>query len=683
MKTILITLLAFCSIAFGLGGQIQSGGNPYEIATVFDATDVAALQYAQTDNLMYLVSGNDVPQVLTRLAHDSWTIADVDFTTGPFLPENDTATTITPSATTGSITLTASTDTFELGAGATHIGSIWQINQVGGNPQISSSFTSNGTSIATAQFTGGYGFTTTGTWVGTVTLQRSTNNGISWRSALTPFVDTNFDNPAETEEDGAIYRAVMSNYSSGTCNYNITITDNTNRGVVRITAVASATSATATVLNTLVSTKATATWREGYWSDFRGWPKTVAFHQQRLVFGGSTSYPQTIWFGKQDPDDYPNFLEGTLDTSAFTVALVGQNPIRWLLSQDYLLIGSSGSCGKWGEQGKAVTPTSPNYQEQTRHGANSLRAVMGGDAVIYIERGSRKVREFSYSFQVDKYLSPDLTILSPDITDSGIKYIAFQLRPEPILWCVLNNGNMATLTYQRDQSVAAWALQTTDGDFESVAVIPGETEDQVWVSVKRNINSSDVRYVEQFQPRDWGSDNNDAWFLDSALTYTGSATDTFTGIDHLEGEAVSIYADLLIEKPETVASGSITIDHAAARVLVGLPFTSKLETLPLAIDPQDKPFNKKIRYVWFDLYQTGALQYGNGANSTVTNMNFKNSYILSDAPTNTDLYTSVVSMKRGLWNYGSMKKQTIYVETSQPMPMTIRSLTPEYNMIGN
>ena len=560
----LVLLLSAC--CFGGAGQILDGsGDPYEIATVFDEDDVAALQYAQTDNQMYLVSGNDVPQVLTRADHDDWTIQAVDFSTGPFLPENDTSTTITPSATTGTITLTASSSIFQSTAGASHVGSIWQINQVGGNPSVSGSFSKNGTSKATRHFSGGYGFTTSGTWEGTVTLQRSTNNGISWRAALTPLVDTNFDNPAEFEDDGAIYRAVMSNYSSGTCNYNITVTDNVNLGVVKITAVASGTSASATVLNDLVSTKATTTWREGYWSDYRGWPKTVAFHQQRLVFGGSDTYPQTLWFGKADPVDYSNFLEGTLDTSAFTVALPGQNPIRWLLSQDYLLIGTSGSCGKYGEQGQAVTPTSPNYQEQTRHGSDAIRAVLGGDAVVYVERGLRKVREFGYNLQYDKYLSPDLTLLSPEITESGIKDIAFQLRPDPILWCVLENGKIATLTYNRDQSVVAWTKQITDGEFESVAVIPSPTgtEDQVWVSVKRTINGVDVRYVEQFQPRDWGSDDNDAWFLDSALSYNGSETDTFTGLDHLEAETVSIYADRLIENPETVASGSITIDNAA------------------------------------------------------------------------------------------------------------------------
>jgi hypothetical protein len=474
-------------------------------------------------------------------------------------------------------------------------------------------------------------------------------------------VDTNFDNPAETEEDGAIYRAVMSNYSSGTCTYNITVTDDTNLGVVRITAVASTTSATANVLNDLVSTAATTSWREGYWSDYRGWPKTVAFHQQRLVFGGSTTYP---------------------DTSAFTVALEGQNPIRWLLSQDSLLIGSSGSCGKWGEPGKAVTPTSPAYQDQTPHGSAAIMAVRGGDNVIYAERGARNVRGFGYNFQQDKHLSSDLTVLSPEITDGVIGELAFQLRPEPILWCVMDDGNIATLTYQRDQNIAAWSKQLTDGDFESVAIIPSPTgtEDQVWVSVARVIDSSTVRYVEVFMPRNWGTDDNDAWFVDSGISYNGAATDSFTGADHLEGETVSIYADLLIESPEVVSSGNFTIDNAAARVLAGMAYTSKLETLPLVIDPQDRAANKKILSVWFDLYKTGYMEYGNGASSTLINMRFNNNLDLDNTATAQDLVTSSVKLKKGSWGYGTMQKQTIYVESDQPMPLTIRSITPSFNL---
>ena len=664
---------------------------PLEIATPYLTADLTDLNFTKNDDLVFIAHPNYKPRQLTRLGPAVWTLTELDFQTGPFLPENDTATTIASDALTGSVTLTASTNIFKSSPGASHIGSIWQFNQVGGSPSITGTFSANGISIATAEFSGGYSFTTTGTWTGNIVLQRSTNDGISWRNALVPLAaDTNYDNPGETEEDGATYRAVMSNYGSGTATYNITVHDETNRGVVRITGVTSGTSATAMVLNNLVSTTATLQWREGYWSDFRGWPKTGVVHQQRLVFGGSTSFPQTIWFGKQDPDEFENFLEGTLDTSAFTVALEGQNQVRWLLSQDYMLIGTSGTVGKWGEQGKAVTPTSPNYQEQTRHGSAEIQAGLGGDAVLYVERGSRKVRQFSFDLQVDKYLSPDLTILSPEITEGGITEVAFQLRPDPILWCVLGDGNIATLTYQRDQSIAAWAKQLTDGDFKSVAVIPGQTgtsEDEVWVIVERTINSSQVFYVEQFQPQEWGSDDNDAWFVDAGISYNGVATDTFTGAGHLEAETVSIYADKLIESPEVVVSGGFTIDNAAARVLVGMVYTSKLETLPLVIDPQDRAANKKVKKVSFDVYRTGAFEYGNGASSVLTTVRFQNDLDFDNTATAQDLdvgpATSIVKPLSVSWVYGSMKKQTIYMESAQPMPWTLRSITTDYKFYGN
>ncbi len=672
-------------VSFAASGQILGAGDvPYYISTVYDGNEIWFVQYAQADNSMYLVDGNNAPQVLTRSDHNDWTIADVNFVTGPFLEENTTNETITPSDVNGTISIEYSgTTLFQSTTGSSHVGSLWAINQTRSTSSVKGTFSAAGVSLSSPSFSGAYGFETTGSsWVGTLTLQRSTNNGISWRPALVALVDTDFDNPAENEESGAIYRVVASNYTSGSIDYDFTITDNTNKGVVRITDVNDANTAVAVVVKELVDTNATTTWREGYWSDYRGWPKTVVFHQQRLIYGGSESYPQTIWFGKTDPDDYPNFLEGTLDTSAFTIALQGQNPIRWLKSQDYLMIGTSGSTGKYGEQGKAITPTSPNYQEQAKVGCAALMAVDASDSLLYVERGGRKIRELSYSLQYDKYLSPDLTQLAEDITDGVIKDVAFQSSPIPTLWCVMNDGNMATMTYQRDQDVGGWSKQITDGDFESVCRIPGlDYEDEIWVIVKRTIDSNELRYVEKFEPRDWGSDINDAWFVDSGLSYNGAETNDFSGLDHLIGEDVSIYADTLIEPNEVVdVNGEIVIDYAASRVLVGLPFTSKLETLPIRIDPQDSAANKKIRRVHFDLYETGYLQFGPGATSTVSTINFKNDLSVDPNATSQGFYTSIVAPKTVSWPYGTAKKQTIYLKSSQPMPLTVRSITPDYKM---
>ena len=662
------------------GGQILDPVDPVETTTVFDTDEIWTIRYAQSDDSMYLVDGTDPPQILTRADHDDWTIEDVTFETGPFLPQNETTTTISASAITGmGVTLTASEPIFSTTAGATHEGSLWQIGQVRETSTITGTLDEdNLKSLETPFFSGYYSFETVGAgWAGTITLQRSTNNGSSWSPALAAVVDDDIDNPAEFEEDGAIYRVVASNVTAGETVYTFTITDNISKGVVRITSVETTISATATVITDLIEADApVTTWSEGYWSDYRGWPKTVAFHQQRLVFGGSESYPQTLWFGKQDPDDYANFLKGTLDTSAFTMALEGQNAIRWLLSQEYLMIGSSGSCGIWGEQGDPATPTSPNYQRQTPYGAAAFNAIQSNSGVLYVERGGRRVREFGYKLQSDKFDSDDVTILSPEITDSGIKDIAFQLRPDPILWCVLNDGEIATLTYEKNQAVIAWTKQITDGDFESVVSISsGDEEDEIWVSVERG----DDRYIEQFQPHDWGDDQEDAWFVDSGLSYDDDDTASFAGLDHLDDYTVAVWADGIVQASEDVAGGSITIDVASGRVIAGLPFTAKLETLPIRIDPQDMAMNKKIKRLWVDFYNALDVSYGPGPDSDLTDVNFWDGATVTAYQ---DLYTSRTRLKQFPFVYGGFMKQTLYLESSKPVPMGVRAIVAELEIPG-
>lgn len=668
------------------GGLIMDANDsniPYKITTKFTSSDVFNIQYAQADNAMYLVDGNHPPQILQRHAHDYWTIGDCNFTTGPFMPMNIEDITITPSGTTGTITLIADSNIWN----ASHVGSLWEINQQRGTSVLKGTLNAeDACSPNSASFTGGYSFTTSGTWDATVTLERSTDSGSTWTAALAPLNAANFNNPSETETDGAIYRVRMSDYVSGTCTYIFTITDQLNHGIVKIATFVDANEVTATVITSLVNTNGTKQWREGYWSAYRKYPRTVEFHQQRLVFGGSTSFPQTIWFGKSDPDNYLNFTEGTLDTDPFTVALPGQNPIQWLLSQDYLFIGTLGSTGKYGEQGKAITPTSPNYQEQSKAGSARLQAQMAGDVILYVERGERKIREFAYSLEADKYLSPDLTMLAENITISGIKDIAFQSRPQPRLWCVLNDGNMATLTYQRDQEVVGWSKQTTTGNFESVAVIPNGDEDEVWISASRTIDTNTARYIERFKPVDFGNDINNVWFVDSGLSYSGSSTATLTDANHLRGCTVAVLGDGLVHSNKVVeANGTIRLSKAVSNAVIGLPFTSRLETMPILLDQigqSTSPAVKRIQTVDFDLYKTGVLRYGNGQYSTLTTVNFANDYGADPNATVQPLFTSETASKRCSWLYGTKTRQTVYVDVNNPMPLTIRAITPNVEIMS-
>ncbi len=723
------------------GGQILSGGNPFEIVTPFLQADLLNIQTTQVSDIMYMVDGENPPQKLVRADHDDWTIIDAPITTGPFQTQNETAITIAPTGYSlaadavgetftitgsgdlssiftdskdfivagstgnddtwtvsstnatdpfiitvtgditdgtndgtimikgGTVTLTASSELFN--AGYTTNGSLWEVNQKRSSSTLSGSLSSN-TSSAPVRFSGDYGFTTTGTWDATVTLERSTDT-ITWSPALNPFNGTNFDNPAETEDDIADYRVTMTERVTGTCAYTLTISDPLNHGIVQLDTYTSETVVSGTLIENMASGEAVTTWREGYWSDFRGWPNTVEIHHQRLIFGGSDSFPQTVWFGKADADDYENFREGTLDTSSFTIALEGQNPITWLLGEDYLFMGTSGSVGRYGSNGEAHRPTSPDYREQTRNGAKSLQAEFAGNSILYIERAGRKVREFGFSLSADKYQSTDLTQIAYDITEGGIIDVDFQSRPDPVLWCVLD-GDIATLTYLREQSVVAWSLQNTDGDFESVAIIPSSDEDEIWVVVNRDVG----RFIEQFQPRDWGSDDDDAWFVDSGISYSGVATTSFSGATHLANETVSIYADGIIQSDVTVnGSGEFTLGLAAENVIAGLPYTSKLETMPLITSQEDSFFNKKVTAINLDLYKTKTCSYSNRPDTNFVKMNFfEESGFTAVQP----LYTSDLRPKHLPTAWGSTKKQTIHLQTSEPAPLTIRAIGIEYKI---
>jgi len=105
------------------GGQILDGGSPYEISTPYQESELFELQFAQEADVMWIVHPNHKPRKLSRTGHTAWTLSEVEFINGPYLPDNTTSTTITPSATTGSITLTASSNIFQ----PQHVGALWRI----------------------------------------------------------------------------------------------------------------------------------------------------------------------------------------------------------------------------------------------------------------------------------------------------------------------------------------------------------------------------------------------------------------------------------------------------------------------------------------------------------------------------------------------------------------------------
>ena len=141
---------------------------------------------------------------------------------------------------------------------------------------------------------------------------------------------------------------------------------------------------------------------------------------------------------------------------------------------------------------------------------------------------------------------------------------------------------------------------------------------QVYLSVKRTINSVTTRHIVYMSPIYFGTDIEDAFYVDSGLTYDSTATTTITGLNHLEGETVQILADGSAHADKTVSGGSVTLDRSASVVHVGYSYDSVVETLRMeagADDGVSQGKTKRIHGVTVRFIDTVGAEIGPDANN--------------------------------------------------------------------
>ena len=282
-----------------------------------------------------------------------------------------------------------------------------------------------------------------------------------------------------------------------------------------------------------------------------------------------------------------------------------------------------------------------------------------------------------FSNESDSYVAPDMTILAEHVTEGGIDEFAYQQEPDSVAWCVRSDGVMACMTYRREEQVVAWQrhiIGGTDAKVESVAVIPGDLdEDQVYLIVKRTIDGATKRYVEYLSGFDFGTDITDAFFVDSGLTYSGSAATVISGLGHLEGETVQILADGSTHPDKTVSSGQITLDRSATKVHVGLGFTSRVETLRIdagSASGSAQGKTKRISEVTVRLYRSVGLKVGTST-SELDTIPFRSS--AAGMGQAVPLFTGDKTIEfRG----GFDDDATIVVQQDQPLPTSLLAIFP-------
>ena len=572
----------------GVANKVFEITTPYTTAQLFD------LKFAQSADVMYITHPSHEVEKLSRTAHTSWTLTDVDFTNGPYMDANITTTTLNP---------------------ASH---------------------------------------TVGTGVAVVA---SAVTGINSGSG---FLSTD------------VGRLVQ----FGT-------------GYGKITAVTDTLNITITIIEDLGSATASANWSLGSFSDTTGHPSCVTFFEQRLVFAGTTSQPQTIFFSKSG--DYENMdanIGGTVaddDAIIYTIASNQVNAIRFMTATRTLIIGTAGGefTVSGGGTDNAITPTNILIKKQSNHGAANVDAIAVGNATLFLQRAKRKIRELAYNFDVDGYIAPDMTILAEHISEGGLTQMAYQQEPNQVIYAVRGDGELIGLTYQREQQVTAWHRHIFGGAFgsgkavcESVAVIPtDDTEYEVYVIIKRTINGATRRFVEYINNFDFTETDNTTFnFLDSALAYSGSAVTTISGLDHLEGQTVSILANGATHPDKTVSNGSITLDRSSTNVKVGLSYSSILQTMRLDAGSQNgtsQGKTKRIYEITIRLFESVGVEVGESLDN-MERIPFRTSSDPMDQGIPPFTGDKAVEF-RGNYDTDGF----IFVRQTQPLPLTILSLYPE------
>ena len=455
--------------------------------------------------------------------------------------------------------------------------------------------------------------------------------------------------------------------------------------------------------------------RLGAWSDTTGWPHASTFHEQRLTFAATDTEPQTIWMSSTA--DFPNFSpsepSGTVvDDNAITYSLASKeiNAINWLHSGAVLLIGTVG--GEWQVRSSAsfqepLSPSNITVTPQTSIGSVvNDRGVRVGNGILFIQRSGTKLYDLLYSFELDSWQATDITIISEHIlqksrTDKAVE-VVYQKQPYDIVWVRTATGQLAGMTFDRSQEVAAWHFHEIGlraggsggtgepgvdyafgnssflaGNVESIAVIPDPSGKQEILYMIVALTSG--RYLcrlDSFHRAHNVTDKSGIMHLDLAKEFTvspPSSSPTLTGLAHLNSQDVWYYAFSSATGAHytgigTVSGGSITLSLPATvtNVAVGLNYVSRIKTLPLeGGSPFGTAHGKSKRIPRFSarLFQS---------------LDFKSGGVLGDyettVPNGINLFSGDIRLqRRGSHDLESL----IYLVSDDALPLTVLAVWPE------
>lgn len=617
--------LSFMGVGFDWGdgqpdafidGVIALGASSKKSAVVLPALsgmDFKNFSYATSADVMFIARGaNYAPRMLKRIGSGMYSGEAYIPVNGPFKSLSSSTIKIQASAISGYISLTSTASLFDDSYVGRLIKLIYPDSSVG--PQILSTTGTSTDSIAVM----GYGFdrdtlitiNETSGAVFRVELRRySLVEGAAAYEVVKSYT-TSTSEIRSDENDGELYFYYLY-YAAGSVNITIELSNSSSNryGVAYITSVASGTSANAMVYKALpYAATDTGYWQLGAWGPGE-YPQSVSIYEGRIAWASKNRIDLTV------VDDYYSFRSDEFSSSDGISRTIGTGPvdnISWMEATNGLFLGLPTS---------QVHVRSSNFEEPLTLTNTSLRPVRGSvgakpikalasdDMVYFVSRDGKKLHTLDYLIGMRPTVE-DQMILHPDICVDGIAQIEVTKHPETRIWVLTETGELRVLLKEPSENIQSWCRLTVDGTVEAIGAIPAIGEDELWAIIRRNGNSR-LYKLSQF---------SEIAPVDFCKRYTSPGTATLTGLSHLEGETVHVWADnQFLTNTYTVSSGQITIDSAAyTTVFVGKQITAKYKSNKLGQYVSDSVIGERKRVVNTALvmrdYSPGTLKVGRDFN---------------------------------------------------------------------
>lgn len=468
--------------------------------------------------------------------------------------------------------------------------------------------------------------------------------------------------PQNSNTSSQTFTASASIFSSEWVGEHIQYTDSAGKVVhIEITGYTSATEVVGTFSEAVANTNARDTWSEQVFSSRKGYARSVIFHDQRLIFGGSRDLPNHIFFSKVG--QFFNFDVGTgLDDESIQVQIAENqvSEIKSMASLRHLIIFTS-------EQelyvptvdDRPLTPSTISIKKQTSYGSGNVASVEFDGAVVFLTKSKGAIREFIFSDISQAYAADALTLLAPHLIGSPSNMVSQREasdQAESYLYAVNDDGKMPVFVSIRKEKLQGWAEYSTDGNYKNVVNV----NRNVYAITERTINGSTLTSLELL---------SNQYHLDCAIKQTsGSATKNWA-ISYLPNTDVYVKSgNYSLGSYTTDGSGNITLTDAVTEVEIGINYTPTLTTLP----PEFQLANgvsigqkRRVVRVVLDLNETLDVK------TKGTNL------LIRRVTDDFSVEPSAVTERKEVYLLGWGKEGTVTLTQDQPLPLTLNGLMLE------